>query len=137
MKSRRVKVIRRYSEALKHSVVEEVEGCQLTVREAQEKYDVPHGRTITRWVRMYGKEILPTRVVKVIMKEEAKRIEELEKLVLSLQIDNALMRAQYEIALEERGEEIKKKLTTRQLKEFEARHRELVLRWNRSAATLK
>jgi transposase-like protein len=136
MRGKQVKVIRRYSEALKHKVVEEVESCRLTVREAQEYYDIPFGRTISRWVRQYGKEVLPTRMVRVIMNDEAHRMVELEKLTAKLQVENAMMRAQYEIALEEHGEYIKKKLSTKQLKEFEARHKALVLLWNRSASAL-
>ena len=137
MKGNRVKVIRRYSEALKHNVVEEVESCRLTVREAQESYDIPSGRTISRWVRQYGKAVLPTRIVRVIMKDEAQRMEALEKLNSSLQVENAMMRAQYEIMIEQRGEEIKKKLSTKRLKEFEARHKALLSLWKRSAVTLK
>lgn len=132
-----IKIIRRYSEALKQEIVQEVENCKLTLREAQEYYDIPHKRTISRWVRRYGKDVLPTRVVRVIMKDEAQRMAELEKLNSSLQIENAIMRAQYELALEERGEAIKKKLSTKQLKEFEARHKLLLSLWSRSAGTLK
>jgi len=137
MKRGRVKIIRRYSEALKREVVEGVEGCRLTIREAQEFYDIACGRTIFRWVRRYGKDVIPTRVVRVIMKDEAQRIAELEKIASSLQVENAVMRAQYEIALEQRGEEIKKKLSTKQLREFEARHKLLQSLWSRSAVTLK
>lgn len=42
------------------------------------------------------------------MKDEAQRMVELEKIASSLQVENAIMRAQYEIAMERRGEEIKK-----------------------------
>lgn len=137
MREKRGKIIRRYSEALKRSVVEEIESCTLTVREAREYYNVPSNKTITRWVRQYGKEVLPTRMVKVLMKEEADQIEELKQSVSELRIENAVMRAQYEIILEKRGEEIKKKLSTKRLQEFESRHAMLQALWRTSADTSK
>ena len=60
------------------------------------------------------------------MKSEQERIRELEKLVADLEIENRVKSAQLEI-IEEWGleEDIKKKLNTQQLKEYEERKKRI------------
>ena len=71
-----VKVINRYSEALKLRIVEEIENGQLTTREAMELYGIKHRRTVTGWVRQHGNHVRPTQVVRIMMKSEKERIRE-------------------------------------------------------------
>jgi len=122
----KARVVRRYSEALKRQVVEDVDGGSLTVKEAMEWYDVPWRRTIDRWRLRYGRDKKRTKTVRVVMKSEQERLRELEKLVADLQIENRVKSAQLDI-YEEWGvdESIKKKLNTQQLKEFEERKKRL------------
>ncbi|MCB0334375.1 MAG: transposase [Bdellovibrionales bacterium] len=119
-------VVRRYGEWLKRQVVEDIERGCLTVKEAMEWYDVPWRRTIDRWRQQYGKNSKTTRVVRIFMKSEQERIRELEKLVADLEIENRVKSAQLEI-IEEWGleEDIKKKLNTQQLKEYEERKKRI------------
>lgn len=120
------RVVRRYSEALKRQVVEDIEKGSLSTKEAMEWYDVPWRRTIDRWREHYGKNKGRTKVVRIFMKSEQERIRELEKLVSDLTIENRVRKAQLEIAEEHIGvENLKKRLSTQQLKEYEERKKQL------------
>jgi transposase-like protein len=116
-----IREVRRYSEALKRQVVEEVESGRVTVKEAMEWYDVPWRRTIDRWRAKYSNERRGTKIVRIVMKDEKERIKELEKLVADLNIENRVKGAQLEIWEERYGEDLKKKLSTKELEEYEKR----------------
>lgn len=120
------RVVRRYSEALKRQVVDELERGCLSMNEALEWYDIPWRRTVDRWRTKYGKDRKKTKVVRIFMKSEQERIRELEKLVADLQIENRVKGAQLDIYSEWGIEEsLKKKLNTQQLKEFEERKKKI------------
>lgn len=114
-----MRVVRRYSEALKRQVVEEVESGRLRVKEAMEYYDIPWRRTIDRWRQRYGNNRRGTKIVRIVMKDEQERIRELEKLVSDLELKNRVREAQLEIWEERYGDDLKKKLNTKELEEYE------------------
>lgn len=91
-----VKVITRYSEALKAKVAEEVGNGQLTPREAAKHYGVKNTPTVTGWVRRYGYRDYDTEVVRVMMKSEQERIRELEEALSDERLRTRLFAAQLE-----------------------------------------
>lgn len=113
-----VRIIRRYSEALKQKVVEEIEGGVLTVKEAMDAYAITHRKTVNRWVRKHGKSSKPTQVVRVMMKSEQEKIRELEKALASERIRNMVFEAQLE-RYQHYVPDLKKRLSTKELKQFE------------------
>ena len=110
--------IRRYSIALKRKVVEEVERGELTIREAIRMYDIVSARTVNRWVWQYGKKKYQTQVVRVTVKSEYEKIEELKAALADERLRSRLYAKQLE-AYEKYAPELKKRLGTKQLKEFE------------------
>ena len=113
------KLIKRYSESLKHKIVEEVEGGVLTVRQAMDMYDIRHRRTVTGWIRQYGKEVRPTKIVRGMMKSEQERIKELERALVDSQLKNMVHEEMLKLYAKE-VPDLKKRLNTKQLKKFEA-----------------
>ena len=113
------KIIRRYSESLRQQVVSEVENGMLTVGEAKEHYDIRAVSTIKNWLKTRGKRQRATQIVRVEMKDEAKRIRELEKTVADLSLKNLALESLIEAANERLGEDLKKKIGTEPLKSFE------------------
>ena len=103
----------RYSEAFKRQVVEEISrGKYLSPHRAKQAYDIKGTETVKRWVRMYGREdLLPKRIrietMKEIdeLKEARKQIRELKAAVSDAHIDFCLEKAYLEIACERLGEE--------------------------------
>jgi transposase-like protein len=75
----------RYSSAFKRKVVNEIEHGKLTVAEAKRLYDITGNTTIRRWLKSFGKHDLPTRVVRIEMKDEADKVKAQEKKIRELQ----------------------------------------------------
>jgi len=73
------RIVIRYSPAFKQKVVSEIESGQLTVAQARRVYDIRGGATIPRWLRQFGKNHLLPKVVRVEMRDEKDRIQELER----------------------------------------------------------
>ena len=116
IKTEDVKIVTRYSEALKRKIVEEVSLGVLTAREAKELYGISSTRTINRWIQVQGKQ--STKIVRVMMKSEKERIRELEQAVADLEIRDMVRAAQLE-SYQRHVPDLKKKLSTKELKEFE------------------
>lgn len=72
------KVIRRYSEAFKRSVVAEVESGRYTVLEAATAHQV-HFASIYQWLKQLGSPDTHSRIMRIEMPNERDRIKELEK----------------------------------------------------------
>lgn len=111
--------VKRYSEAFKQQVVQEVESGQGTVRELHRKYGLSPS-TIPYWIKRIGKlELLP-KLIRVEKPDEKDRIKELERQIRQLkealadtQVDSIINRSYFEVLCEEQGldpEEVKKKL---------------------------
>ena len=69
----------RYSQGLKQKVVSEVENGKLTINEAQRLYGIKGVNTIRRWIRSFGKSHLLNQVIHIQMRDEEKKIKELER----------------------------------------------------------
>ena len=70
--------MRRFSEAFRMKIVEEIEVGGLSVAGASKEYGVPKG-SIKNWLSEYGRFKPKRSVVEVVMKSEQERIAELEK----------------------------------------------------------
>ena len=112
--------VRRYSEAFKRQVVEELEQGKFTSAfDAQQSYGILGDRTVSRWMKKYGRDNLFPKLVRIETmkekdkkKEDRKRIRDLEAALSDAHIDNCLEHAFLEIACERMGisvEEFKKK----------------------------
>ncbi len=112
------KLVIRYSEGLKRHIVEEVESGRITAKEAVRMYGVMHKRTVHRWMHQYGKLMYKTRVIRIGMKSEADRIQELEEALADAELGRRVLAAQLE-SYEHYVPDIKKKLSMKELKEFE------------------
>jgi transposase-like protein len=121
---KQVKEIYRYSESLKQKIAEEVGKGEVSVSEAQERYGVKCRRTINRWVMDYGYRNYETQVVRVIMKSEQERIEELEKALADEKLMSLVYRSQLE-SYQGYVPDLKKKLNMKDLKTFEENERKL------------
>jgi len=94
------RIIIRYSECFKRSVVEALEsGRFVSLGAAQRHYGIPGMSTIPGWLRRYGKNHLQAKVVRVEKPDEADRVRELQDKVA--QLERALGRAQVQHFLEE------------------------------------
>ena len=103
--------VRRYSEAFKRQVVEELERGRFTSAfAAQQSYGIRCDRTVSRWMKKYGRDSLLPKLVRIEtmkekdrMKEASKRIRDLETALSDSHIDNCLEHAFLEIACERIG----------------------------------
>lgn len=113
-----VKIIKRYSEELKRKVVSEVESGIYNMREAAELYGLSDSRTVSGWVKKYGKNPSKTKIVRITMKDEAEKLRDLEKALAEEKLRTMLYKAELE-CYEKELPDIKKKLSMKQLKKFE------------------
>ena len=68
----------RYSISFKQKVVNEIEEEGLTFSEAGRRYKITGGQTLQKWVKIFGKNHLLNKVVRIEMKGEKDRVKELE-----------------------------------------------------------
>lgn len=74
------KVVFRYSEAFKLTVVTELESGKLgSVAEASRRYGITGSATVNQWLRKYGKTACLPRVVRVESPDEKDRLQALSK----------------------------------------------------------
>lgn len=71
--------MRRYSEAFKMQVVQEIESGGLNYHQARMKYGIGGGSTIAEWVREMGKVHLLNQVIRIETMDERDRLKELEQ----------------------------------------------------------
>jgi transposase-like protein len=71
-------MMKRFSEALKVRIVEDIEGGMLSIAEAGHEYGAPKS-SIKNWLSEYGRFKAKRSIVEVVMKSEKERIAELEK----------------------------------------------------------
>lgn len=124
MKMRQRQRITQYSEAFKRKVVEEIERGELSSREAARTYGIPYGGTIASWLRKYGSKKYETKIVRVMMKSERDEINELKKALADERIRSLVFSRQLE-SYEKYVPDLKKRLDTKQLKEFEEREQKI------------
>jgi transposase len=104
MSVQRVRILR-YSTAFKLEVIDQIERGELTVAQAQRRYDIRGGHTISNWLRKFGRTSLLHQIVRVqtvqekdqlkAMQQEIKKLKEaladahMEKRILETLIDEA------------------------------------------------
>jgi transposase len=112
------KIVRRYSDAFKRSIIAEVESGRYTVLEAARTHQLGFAM-LYRWMKRYGGPDSQTRIVRIEMPDERSRIKQLEEEKHALEA--ALAQAHMKIivlestveVLEERtGAKVKKKTDT-------------------------
>ena len=116
--------ITQYSEAFKRKIVAESERGDLNSREAARTYGIPYGGTIPNWLRKYGSKKYETKIVRVMMKSEQNEINELKKALAEERIRSLVFSRQLE-SYEKYVPDLKKRLDTKQLKEFEEREQRI------------
>jgi len=113
------KVIVRYSDCFKRSVIEEIEKNGLSIEDCRRKYGIGGAMTIQKWLKMYGKNHLLNKIVRVETIDEIQEIKALKKEIKALKeayAEMAIEKKVYETYLQVygeetgRSEEIKKKL---------------------------
>ena len=119
------RIVRRYSEAFKLQVVSELESGKLaSICEAQRRYGITGGETVTGWLKKYGKDDRYVRVVRVetpnekdVLKGLRKENDRLKKALADEHLKAALFESWFEVACEELGvkdvDAFKKKLERR------------------------
>ena len=107
--NRVIKPPRRYSEALKIKVVQELEREGLTAAAAKSRYGIRGCGTVEAWIRKYGNGTRG-RIIRVETPEQIDelkrlkdRVKRLETLLADANIDLALERAYTQIACERAG----------------------------------
>ena len=112
-------VIVRYSDCFKRSVIEEIEKNGLSIEECRRKYAIGGATTIQKWLKMYGKNHLLNKIVRVETIDEIQEIKALKKEIKALKeayaemtIEKKVYETYLQVYGEETGrsEEIKKKL---------------------------
>ncbi len=105
-----------YSEVFKQRIVEEIESSGASANAVRNKYGIKGSQTVTRWLRKYGKNDLIGKVVRVEtteeksqLKEQAKKIAELEKALAWSQLKVMKLEVDLEWIEEKHGISVKKK----------------------------
>ena len=120
------RVIKKYSSAFKLKVVNEIESGKLSINQAMEIYDIGGNATISRWIKNLGKSHLLSKIVRIEMKDEKdkvnelkERVRQLEKLLANKELDNLMNEAFLELLAEDNEvdlDEFKKKVDKERLK---------------------
>ena len=109
----------RYSDCFKKSAIEEIEKNGLSIEECRRKYAIGGATTIQKWLKMYGKNHLLNKIVRVETIDEIQEIKALKKEIKALKeayaemtIEKKVYETYLQVYGEETGrsEEIKKKL---------------------------
>ena len=126
------KVTVRYSDCFKRSVIEEIEKNGLSIEECRRKYAIGGATTIQKWLKMYGKNHLLNKIVRVETIDEIQEIKALKKEIKALKeayaevtIEKKVYETYLQVYGEETGrsEEIKKKLEQELSKYFPKRNK--------------
>lgn len=110
----RERLIRRYSQAFKRQVVEEIEcGRFASVGAASAHHGIGGSRTVRKWLLRLGKNHLLAKVVRVEKADEAnqllrlrRQIEQLQKALGQTQAENLLNAEYLKLACARMGEEV-------------------------------
>lgn len=89
-----------YSLSFKLQVVQEVESCELSIKESLRKYGIQSHSTVLGWIRKYGTFDREYEVQKAMIKTPEQRIFELEQRVKLLEQQKASLEKAIDIAQE-------------------------------------
>ena len=106
-----MKTVKRYSEAFKSQVVDEISrGKFASISAASKAYGITGSKTVVCWVKKYGRDDLLPRRIRIEkmneinqLKVAKKRNRDLEVALADAQIDNCLEHAFLQIACERMG----------------------------------
>lgn len=76
----------RYSISFRQKIIREIEEEGLGISLVARRYGIRGGGTIQRWLKLYGKNYLLNKIVRIEMKDEKDRVKELEAEVRKLKI---------------------------------------------------
>jgi len=115
----------KYSLAFQQKVVMAIETGKIrSANEAQRIYDIKGHGTVAKWIRKLGKNELIGKVVRVEMKNEADKLNELKKKIRTLEsalanerIKTIALESLMEVAEERYGVDFKKNSSAKVLKE--------------------
>ncbi len=85
----------RYSEGFKQKVVEEIERDGKSIHEVQQKYGIRGALTVYRWVRQRGRNELIGKIVRIETLDEKNKLKEQEKRIAEL--EKALARSELKV----------------------------------------
>ena len=118
-------MVNRYSKAFKQKVVNEIEEGKLTISGAQKLYNITGGETIQKWIKKMGKNYLLNKVVRIELADELRELtkvqkekKELESALAQAHLKIVSLEKMLEIAGREYGEDFKKKVRYRSIKEI-------------------
>lgn len=105
----------RYSTAFKQKVVEEIDRGELTINEARRLYGIGAHHTIQRWLKQFGRENRLPVTVRIQMKDELRKIKQLEerntlleKALAESELDRYVLKKTIEVLEQEYGQVAKK-----------------------------
>ncbi len=78
MSAKERRLVKRYSASFKQRIVSEIERGEISVAEAQKRYDIGGSSTIDKWLKKMGKLSLLATIVRIEMPHEQDRIKVLE-----------------------------------------------------------
>lgn len=93
--SRTTPEVKRYSTAFKMKVVSEIEQGKFSIDKAKKIYDIGGGQTIQNWIKRFGKNELLSKVVRIEMKDEKDKYNQLMK--EKQQLESALAQSRLEV----------------------------------------
>ena len=102
------KVTVRYSDCFKKSAIEEIKKNGLSIEDCRWKYAIGGATTIQKWLKMYGKNHLLNKIVRVETIDEIQEIKALKKEIKALKeayAEMAIEKKVYETYLQVYGEE--------------------------------
>lgn len=89
------RVVKRYSIAFKQKVVSQIETGELTIAEAQRRYNLGKGATVYSWLKQFGKHYGQTKIMRVENPGEVDRVKQLE--AEKQELESALAQAHLKI----------------------------------------
>lgn len=105
----------RYSTAFKRKVVEEIDRGELTINQARNLYGIGAHFTIQRWLKEFGRENRLPQTVRIQMKDELRKIKDLEernalleKALAESELDRYVLKKTIEVLELEYGQVAKK-----------------------------
>jgi len=105
-------IIKKVDESLKKRIVEEIESGEISQNEASRTYGFSRV-AIGKWMQQYGKLRCRTRIVEVTMRDESKKIAELQKALAESHLKVRFYEHIIDCANEEYKTDLKKNFDTR------------------------
>ena len=110
------RIFKRYSQAFKQQVVNEIESGILTIDQAQKRYGIGSNSTIRNWLKQLGKNHLIAQQVRIETPDEVNQLkqlasdkQQLESALAHAHLKIAALESQLSEAEKQFGIEIKKK----------------------------